>query len=203
MRWPNLINTKPALATLRTAVHGEDRDIWFGHMGLFVPLLRYHLHRLDRFAANRELIAPHKQEVINGAGLPPEVSKAVLRNYATIYQHADIYDQALNAVPGAMLEATRHMTMPYKEWMAGYDAWLDPHLELPQFAGEIAIEKPEIQPGQPFALTVTLRNKGLCPWVAEARQRMALEGIAAELGLPETLTYDGAPIAPVQAARCL
>ncbi len=80
--------------------------------------------------------------------------------------------------------------------MAGYDVWLDPYLALPQFAGEIAIEIPDIQPGQPFTLKLTLRNKGLCPWVSQARQRVALEGIATKLGLPEAVTYDGAPIAP-------
>jgi hypothetical protein len=188
-----------ALETLRARVNRPDMETWFGHMELFVPFLRYHLHRLDRFAANHALVAAHKQAVLDGSGLPADVRRAVVENHETIYHHARIYDQALRAVPGGMLEATRPMTMPYQEWMAGYDGWLDPHLELPQFAGEVGVEVSPIEPGRPFVLTVTLRNQGICPWVAAARHRITFGGVAATLGLPESVEYDGEPIAPGEA----
>jgi hypothetical protein len=185
-----------ALATLRASVDTPDMDTWFGHMELFVPFLRYQLHRLDRFMANRELILPHKQAVLDAAGLPPEVRMAVLDNHATVYRYARLYDEALHNVPGAMLEATRPLTMPYQEWMAGWDVWLDGFLELPQFAGTVTAEVASLAPGQPFTLTITLQNKGLCPWIPEAPQRIALEGIADKLGLPATVIYEGDPLAP-------
>jgi hypothetical protein len=185
-----------ALRNLRDSVGKDDQARWFGHMELLIPLLRYQLHRLDRFAANHDLIAPYRQEVVSGTGLPPDVRDAVLRNYAMIYQYANVYDQSLLTASGAMLEATRAMTMPYKEWMAGYDVWLDPHLKLPQFAGEISGRISEFQLGQRFTLNVTLRNTGMCPWIAQAKQRIVLEGIAKEIGLPHALDYEGEPIAP-------
>jgi hypothetical protein len=95
-----------------------------------------------------------------------------------------------------MLANTRNMTLPYKEWMAGYDAWLDPHLVRPQFAGTMTAAPVELAAGQPFTLHVELRNTGVCPWVAEAGQRLEFSGAAEQLGLPASWTFEGEPMAP-------
>lgn len=186
-----------ALETLRARVRRPDMENWFGHMELFDPYLRYHLHRLECLAANHTLVVAHKQAVLDGVGLPADVRRTVVEDHRSVYQYARRYDEALHAVPGAMLEATRPMTMPYREWMAGYEGWPGgPHLELPQFAGEVLVKCPGIEPGQPFRLQVSLRNRGLCPWIAEARHRVTFGGIAPMLGLPESVEYEGEPIAP-------
>ena len=67
--------------------------------------------------------------------------------------------------PEGMLTHCRGMTKPYKEWMAGYDGWLDPQLERPQFRGTMDIPDVKAVAGQPFTVRVTLRNTGICPWV--------------------------------------
>jgi hypothetical protein len=98
--------------------------------------------------------------------------------------------------PEGMLGHCRWMTAPYKEWMAGYDQWLDGQLTLKQFVGRMDLESDLLKPAQPFTLRVTIKNLGICPWVAEAGHRLELGGDAARLGLPAAWDYIGDPLAP-------
>jgi hypothetical protein len=184
------------LDTLKQAV-GEDRDeSWFAHMGLFPVFLEYHLRRLGRFSEIYALVQTHAKEIDEGNELEAPIRDAILAKYGEIYAWAHEYGQVLNGVPGAMLADCRNKTLPYKEWMAGYDAWLDPHLERPQFAGTMTVMPVEIRAGQPFTLHVELWNTGICPWVAEAGQRLELSGATEQLGLPASWTFEGDPMAP-------
>ncbi|GEM_PF-1882858 len=179
------------LDALRQAVDAEAHATWFAHMGLFPVFFEYHLYRLDRFAEVYTLVEANNDALNRGAGLPAAVRSDVLAKYADIYARAAKYDAALREVPGHMLEACRNHTMPYKEWMAGYDAWLDPCLDRPQFAGTLRASPTRVIAGEPFTLRVELRNTGVCPWVAEAGQRLELSGVAQQLGLPASWTFTG------------
>ncbi len=175
---------------------GEDSNrSWFQTIGIFAPFMRYHVHRLDVFARVYSTMCEQGAVIDSGRKLPEDVRSQLLADYQTIYDYARKYAAVLEQAPGGMLEATRNMTMPYKEWMAGYDAWMDPLLDRPQFAGTLDAGPVTLKRGQPFVLPMTLRNTGICPWIAEAQQRLTIEG-ADQLGLPETWVYDGQPAAP-------
>jgi hypothetical protein len=110
------------------------------------------------------------------------------------------------------------MTSPYKEWMAGYDQWLEPQLKIKQFAGTMRVQaEPSadtaknaqplkeasppgtsvtLQAGQPFTLSITLHNLGVCPWIPNVGHQLQLSGAVAQLGLPSTWDYEGEWAAP-------
>ena len=46
------------------------------------------------------------------------------------------------------------MTSPYKEWVAGFNGWLEAKLPFKQFAGSISVSPLEVAAGQPFDLTI-------------------------------------------------
>ncbi|MCL4218917.1 MAG: hypothetical protein KJ052_18195, partial [Candidatus Hydrogenedentes bacterium] len=142
------------------------------------------------------LVETHGDAIDSGERLAPTVREAVLAKYAEIYTWADAYSEALNDVPGDMLFNTRHLTHPYKEWMPGWDTWLDPSLTRPQFAGELEVSPVHAEAGKPFVLRVEIRNTGVCPWIEEAGQRLELTGPVAELSLNKTWTFTGEAMAP-------
>jgi hypothetical protein len=184
------------LQSLKRSAGPDTEDSWFGYMGLFPTFFEYHLRRLGRFSEIYDVVRAHKQEIDSGNSLAVPVRESIVAKYEEIYAWAHRYDEALRKVPGAMLADTQNKTLPYKEWMAGYDAWLDPHLERPQFAGTIAVSPAEILAGDAFRLRVEIRNLGICPWVAEAGQRIELSGAAEQLGLPASWTFDGDLMVP-------
>ncbi|MDX9972843.1 MAG: hypothetical protein RBU21_07635 [FCB group bacterium] len=185
------------LAALEKAIGPGKQDNWLAHLRLFAPFFEYHLHRLDRFAAVRDKVLAHRAALDTPDGLPRDVRESILADYAEIYAWAAKYDAAMQAAPpGGMMDKTRWMTKPYKEWMAGYDQWLDGQLDPKQFAGTMALSTSELHPGQPFTLRVTLHNNGLCPWITEAGHVLEFTGDAERLGLPKTLLFEGDPIAP-------
>jgi hypothetical protein len=184
------------LGELKEQLAPGSHQRWFGHMELFAPYFQYHLHRLDLFAKVHDRVLAHRDALDTSDGLPPDVRRHVLEEYAAIYDWAAKYDRAMQAAPAGMLDHCRWMTRPYKEWMAGYDQWLDGQLALKQFVGRAELDCSPLQAGTPFVLRVTLRNLGICPWVAEAGHRILLSGDAARLGLPAAWDYQGAPLAP-------
>ncbi|HOD49899.1 MAG TPA: hypothetical protein PLJ71_01710 [Candidatus Hydrogenedentes bacterium] len=183
------------LAQLEQQAGGERHSAWFKTVRVFPAFMRYHLRRLDAFAKVYNTVREHSAAIDGGGNLPEEVRLQLLAEYQSMYAYARKYANALEQAPGGMFEATRNMTMPYKEWMAGYDGWLDPLLDRPQFAGTLDAEPVTLTPGQPFTLRLVLRNTGICPWIAEAGQRLTIEG-ASQAGLPEAWVYDGEPAAP-------
>lgn len=184
------------LAALKERAADAENADWFAMVSLFRVFFEYHLHRLNSFSAIYQLIQANRESIDGPDSLPEAVRTTVLARYAEIRAWAKRYDAALRETPGAMLEHTRNMTMPYKEWMAGYDGWLDPHLDRPQFAGTMTVEASGLKAGEPFALEVTLHNTGICPWMEDSGQHMALSGETEALGLPKTWMYTGEAMAP-------
>lgn len=178
------------------AILGDAEPDWTAHVRIFPPFFEYHLQRLRHFAAIHATVAEHRDAVAELRGLPDDARQAVLDHYAEIYAYAAKYAEVARQAPGGMMAATQHLLAPYKEWMAGYDGWLDPHLVFPQFAGALSVETVAFAAGQPFTLRVELANMGVCPWIADAAQWIELDGETETLGLPTALTYDGPPIAP-------
>ena len=181
---------------LRKAVDADKHARWLGHVELYAPFFEYHLHRLDLFAKVYDRIVAHRDALNRLEGLPKDVREFVLARYAEMYDWAAKYDAAMQQTPDGMLTRCRWMTKPYKEWMAGYDQWLDGKLEIKQFAGTLNVETTALRAGEPFTLQVKLHNQGVCPWVSGAGQRLELAGDVDKLGLPAVWEYEGEPMAP-------
>lgn len=206
------------LGELKKQTTGASDARWFAHLDLFVPFIEYHLHRIDLFAKISDLVLAHQETVQRGESLPDEVRHTVLAMYKEIYWWAAKYDEAMKKAPEGMLARCKWMTSPYKEWMAGYDQWLEPHLKIKQFAGTMSLQAerhaesakngqpPEetsppgtrvaLKAGQRFALTITLHNLGACPWIPNVGHQLQLSGAAGQLGLPSTWEYEGDWVAP-------
>ena len=167
-----------------------DAD-WSGHMGLFSTFVQYHLKRLNNFSEICALVQEHEYEIGVGERLPEGIRRVIVDKYTEIYQWAKIYGNDLEKVPCDMLAHTQRMTLPYKEWMSGWDTWLDPMLKRPQFAGELHATSLDAQAGKPFVLRVELVNTGICPWIAQAGQRLELTNLPEGLSLPEAWTFTG------------
>ncbi len=184
------------LAELKRQVDPAAHARWFGHVELFAPFIEYHLHRLDLFARVYDLVVTYESTLKAGKPLPDDVRRTLLGWYREMYEWAAKYDRVMKGSPDGMLTHCRGMTKPYKEWMAGYDQWLEPQLKVRQFAGTVKPAAGTLKAGQPFALTIELHNLGACPWVAEAGQLLQLSGAAEALGLPKVWTYEGEGMAP-------
>ncbi len=183
-------------AALKNAVDTEAHATWLEHLGLWPTFFEYHLRRMGRFAEIHDLVAAHGKTIDTGGTLPANVRATVLSKYAEIYDWAERYGTALRKVPGDMPTQTRNLTLPYKEWMAGYDGWLDPWLERPQFRGTMDVEDVKAVTGQPFTVRVALHNTGICPWVERAGQAVTFSGKGEALGLPARFVLTGEAVAP-------
>ncbi len=187
---------RASLAALKQAV-GQDRHArWFGHMDLFAPFFEYHLRRLDLFAQIYDLVLTHRVALERGERLPETARTHILSKYEEMYAWAAKYKAAMDQAPDGMLTHCRWMTSPYKEWMAGYDQWLEPRLEVRQFAGTVRADAPELRAGAAFTLAIELHNTGVCPWIPAVGQYLELTGVAERLGLPPKWDYAGEPMAP-------
>jgi hypothetical protein len=186
------------LAELEQAAPDERHRRWFGHLRLFAPFFEYHLQRLDRSAAIYDRVCANRAALDRPEGLPPDVRAAVLADYAALCDAARPYEAAMQQAPNGMLARCRWMTRPYKEWMAGYDQWLDWSLEIRQFAGAATAtaDPAPLRAGETFVLRIELHNRGVCPWVPGLGQRLELTGATAALGLPSAWEFDGPPVAP-------
>lgn len=184
------------LAALKQKADDASHARWFAHMELFAPFFEYHLHRLDLFAKIYDMVIAHQDALVKGERLPEDVRQKILALYKEIYDWAAKYDTQMKTGPDGMLERCRWMTSPYKEWMAGYDQWLEGQLNVKQFAGTMQLKTMDINAGQPFTLTVELRNTGVCPWIPGVGQQLQLSGVAEQLGLPKSWPYNGEWIVP-------
>ncbi len=185
------------LADLKQVTVPEDHARWYGHVDLFASYIEYHLHRLDKFAAIYERVCANRGALDKPEGLPKEVRDVILADYAEMYVWAAKYDAVMQKAPGDMLAASKWMVKPYREFMAGYDQWLDNQLDPHQFVGTAQVETlPALKCSEPFTLRIELHNKGVCPWVAEAGHRMEFSAAASEVGLAEQWDFTGEPVAP-------
>ena len=187
---------RDALERLREVIDADKQARWLGHLDLYAPFFEYHLRRLEIFAEVYDQVLAHQAALDRPEGLPSDVRNTVLARYAETYEWALKYDRAMQKAPDGMLSLCRGMTKPYKEWMAGYDQWLDWRLPIKQFAGTVSVETDALRPGEPFVLRVKLHNRGGCPWMTGAGQRLELTGDVEKLGLPATWEYQGEPMAP-------
>ncbi len=184
------------LAKLKEESGAAEHARWFGHVELFPPFFEYHLKRLDLFARIYDLVSANQELVARGERLPDEVRDKLIGCYREIYEWAAKYDAVMQAAPEGMLTHCRWMTSPYKEFMAGYDQWLEWQLKIKQFAGTIQADASEMKAGQPFSLRIELHNTGVCPWRPGVGQQIQLAGAAEQLGLPKTWDYEGDWLAP-------
>ena len=184
------------IAELKEEAGGRADVRWFGHVELFVPFIEHHLHRLDLFARIYDLVVPRKDSIDKGERLPEDVRRTVIDCYKKMYDWASKYDAAMKAAPDGMLGQCRWMTSPCREFMAGYDQWLEWQLKVKQFAGTIKVSTGEIQAGRAFTVRIGLRNTGVCPWITGVGQELRFSGVAEEVRLPKKWPYEGEWLAP-------
>jgi hypothetical protein len=179
------------LVELRRAVPSKHEE-WLNLSALFKPFLEYQLRRLELFMEMIEITKQHGPAIDSGS-LPEEARAALLAKYAEMKDYATKYAVVQSALPGNMMEATRSLTMPYNEWMTGFEGWLDPHLERPQFAAKITASLGELRAGEAFTVTVEVHNTGIIPW---DRCDLALSENATALGWKIDAVTEEQPIAP-------
>lgn len=193
------------LGELRRSV-SPDHTAWLDMAAVFTPFLEYQLRRLELFMDMIE-IAKANGAAIDSGTLPVEARAALLAKYAEMKSMATIYAAAQNKIPGNMMEATRSLTMPYNEWMTGFEGWLDPQLERPQFAAKIAMSPIEVVAGEPYTITVEIQNTGIIPWdktdvlISDNPMELgwmieSMEEVTIAPGDRTTLTIKGNPLAP-------
>lgn len=188
------------------AVTPPDHEAWMELAALFTPFLEYHLRRLELFMEMIEIAKQHGPAIDNGT-LPEEVRAGLLARYAEMKDYATKYAAAQAKLPGNMMEATRDLTMPYNEWMTGFEGWLDPHLERPQFAAKIAMSPIEVVAGEPYTITLEIQNTGIIPWdrtgvlISDNPMELGwmiepMKEVTVAPGDRTILTIDGKPLAP-------
>ncbi len=185
------------LTSLRTAVAAPRHDCWFRHLGLFATYFEYHLRRLEVFSQMSDLVVKNKQAAQKPEGLPEAIRRQLLAMHREVYDLAQAYDREAATVPGKMLARTRalQLTLPFKEFVAGYDPSLDGLLEIKQFAGSMTVSAADFSAGRPFVLRVELKNTGVCPWIAGVGHRLEVRGDTQRMGLPAQWDYDDPPMA--------
>ena len=178
------------LAELRAAVSGYD-TAWFDQAALFRVFLEYHLRRLGLFMQMQAIAHQHAAELDGPDGLPDEARSALLGKWDEMKRWAATYRDALHEIPGDMLRATRNMTMPYDEWMSGFEGWLDPQLERRQSAANLTVDAQELRAGEAFTIVVNVHNTGFIPW-DECR-----------IGLPDNAKALGLTLEPLPADQVI
>jgi hypothetical protein len=181
------------LAMFRKAVGDGQHDPWFRHLALFATYFDYHLRRLEAFSEMCEVVAKNRKAAERPEGLPETTRQQLIGRHREVYELAQAFDREAAGVPGNMMARTRayQLTLPFKEWVGGYDLSLEGVLETKQFAGSMAVSPDQLPAGRPFVLRVELRNRGVCPWIAGVGQRLELRPEAQRLGLPAQWDYQG------------
>jgi hypothetical protein len=175
---------------------GFSRATWFGHLDVFPPYVEYMLGWLDTFARIHDLATQHRDALAGPGPLPAAVREEVVAAYKGIYSRADKYQRALEGAPGEMLAQTLAIGRANREWYAGFDGWIEPHLKVPRFAGDMTVTTGPLRAGEEFTLSIELHNQGMTPWVPGVGHRVLLSGVAESLGLPPAWEYDGDWTAP-------
>jgi hypothetical protein len=192
----DLARFRKQLASFRSAAADPRHDRWFRHLALFATYFEYHLRRLEKFSQMSDLVIKNKQAAEKANGLPDSLRQQLLAMHREVYDLAQAYDREAAAVPGQMLARTRalQLTLPFKEFVAGYDPSLDGLLEIKQFAGSMSVAPAEFPAGRPFVLRIELKNTGIYPWITGVGHRLEIRGDAQRLGLPSQWDYDDPPL---------
>ena len=169
---------------------------WFAQVSLYGTFFEYTLRRLELHTKLFDLVTPYKAQIEASQPLPADVRQKVIETYKELYRSAEPFVAQTKATPGDMMRATEPMTAPYKEWVAGFNGWLEPQLPIKQFAGSMTVSPLQVAAGKPFDLTIELANKGACPWIPGVGHKLLLEGIFKSLGLPEITDFEGEWVLP-------
>lgn len=178
------------LEALKKAAGNESNKKWFAHVGLYGTYFEYTLKREELLAQLFALVTPYKQAIEAGKKLPEDVRQQVRNIYAETYKASEPFVSQVKAAPGAMMRYTEPITPPYKEWVGGFNMWLDANLAFRQFAGSMTVKPLVLQAGKPFTLTVELANKGVCPWIPNVGHRLVLDSGYKPLALPELTGFE-------------
>lgn len=193
-RW--LAAYREQLNRLKEGADQKAHEKWFAHVGLYDTFFDYHLRRSELFVKMQDLVVTNRQTVTNGGSLPEPLRQQLIAMNDEIYKLARRYDDQAAKVPGDMMAQTRalKMTLPFKEWVGGYDRSLDDVLQVKQFDGRLRVLPSRLTPGQPFELEIELQNDGCIPWIQGVGHEIELQGETKRLGLPDQWNYEGHPM---------
>jgi hypothetical protein len=113
-----------------------------------------------------------------------------------MYMLANSYDQHAAQLTGKMMASLRkeQLTVPFKEYVLGYNGWLDRSEAVKLFSGRLRVLTVSLNRGKPFELKVELMNSGCMPWISGIGQKLELGGDANRFGLPDNWDYTGKPM---------
>lgn len=180
---------------------GDLHARWFAQVSLYGTFFEYSLRRLELHSQLFELVTPYQAQIERSQPLPADVRRKVIRVYRELYRSSEAFAAQTRITPGAMMRATEPMTSPYKEWVAGFNGWLEAKLGFKQFAGSMSVSPLQVAAGRPFDLTIELANQGVCPWIPGVGHKLLLEGDSRSLGLPETVDFTGEWVLPGDTRR--
>jgi hypothetical protein len=174
---------------------------WFTQVSLYGTFFEYSLRRLELHTQLFDLVTPYRAQIEASTPLPADVRLKVIKVYKELYQSAEPFAAQTKVTLGDMMRATEPMTSPYKEWVAGFNGWLEAKLDFKQFAGSMSVSPLQVAAGRPFNLTIELANKGVCPWIPGVGHKLLLEGDFKSLGLPEMVDFAGEWVLPGEKRR--
>lgn len=186
---------RSALAQLRSQPEVSDQVGWLAHMDLFDKYFDYELHRLGAFCQMAQIVSG-RSKLESLVGLPPVIRNQMVDLNSQIYQGAAQYDAAAASVPSNMISVLRSagQTTPYREGVTGWwDSLLNDLAKAPMFSGTMGLEVRRTG-AESFTLVLSLRNLGICPWVANAHYRIEIGGDVSGTGLPTRWDYAGDPM---------
>ena len=175
----------------------KKNNAWFAYASLYATFFDYSLQRIELLEQLRDLVEPYKATLQGPNPLPDVVRQQITSLYQATYQAAAPFTNQVGLTPGLMMQQVKPMTPPYKEWAGGgFTEYLEWKLDVHQFSGTLSASPAHVALGQPFTLTITLHNRGLCPWIPGVGHQLLLGGAAQTLGLPASWDLDGAWVLP-------
>lgn len=188
------------LREFQNAVNQESKPEtfakWLAHVGLYDSFFEYNLRRAEVFGKMENLTVAQQRTDKNPHPLLESVRKEYLAMNAEVDELARRFAQEASKVPGEMMRhvCTGRMTLPYQEWVMGYDPSLEFSIGVKQFAGRMEILPCRLSPGEPFELSIELTNAGCVLWTPETGPRIELHGETERFALPKHWDYEGEPM---------
>lgn len=175
----------------------QQNNAWLAYASLYGTFFDYSLQRIELLEQLRDLVQPYKATLQGPSPLPEPVRQQITSLYQATYQAAEPFTNQVRLTPGLMMQQVAPMTPPYKEWVGGgFTEYLEWKLDVHQFAGTLSAAPAHVPVNQPFTLTITLHNRGLCPWIPGVGHQLLLSGDAQKLGLPSSWDLSGDWVLP-------
>jgi hypothetical protein len=185
------------LAELRSMAGGDNNKGWFAQVKLYGVFFEYCQRRLELFSQLYELVLSHKDTLEASNPLPSHIRPRVISVYREMLEASEPFAEEVKTVPVEMMQAMKPFTRPYKEWpWSGFAPWLDPLLQIPQFAGTANVSHEKLRRGRPFRLAIELHNRGICPWLPSEGHKLEFESGAKSMGLPLSWDLTGQWVLP-------